>query len=43
MRVLFDKKVFNALLIELEYMRKLIQVKKEQYLFNAKYEGKSRT
>ena len=42
MRVLFDKKVFNDLLIELEYMRKLIQVKKMQYLFNAKYEGKSR-
>ncbi len=40
MRVLFDKKVFLALLHELENMRKILQVKKMYYIFHLPYEGK---
>lgn len=40
MRVLFDKKVFLALLRELENMRKILQVKKMYYIFHLPYEGK---
>ena len=40
MRVLFDKKIFLALLQELEQMRKINSVKKQFYLFNVQYRGK---
>jgi hypothetical protein len=38
-RVLFDKKVFLALLAELERMRKIKTVKKRFYVFHEPYEG----
>ena len=41
MRMLFDKKAFLHLLLELEQMRKLHLVKKKYYLFNVPYFGKS--
>ena len=41
MRTLFDKKVFMSLLIELENLRKILNVKKCFYIFNLPYEGKS--
>jgi hypothetical protein len=41
MRVLFDKKAFLQILLELEQMRKIHQVKKKYYLFNLQYFGKS--
>jgi len=34
MRVLFDKKIFLNLLLELEQMRKINSVKKQFYIFN---------
>ena len=40
MRVLFDKKVFQNTLVELEQMRKLYSVKKQFYLFHLPYFGK---
>ena len=40
MRVLFDKKVFQYTLVELEQMRKLYSVKKQFYLFHLPYFGK---
>lgn len=40
MRVLFDKKVFQNTLVELEQMRKLYSVKKQFYLFHLPYTGK---
>ncbi len=40
MRVLFDKKIFLALLLELAQMRKINSVKKQFYIFNIQYRGK---
>jgi hypothetical protein len=39
-RVLFDKKVFLNLLLELEHMRMIKSVKKRYYLFHEEYQGK---
>jgi hypothetical protein len=39
-RVLFDKKVFLALLQELDRMRMVKSVKKRYYLFHEEYQGK---
>ena len=39
-RILFDKKTFHALLVDLERMRKVLNLKKSFYIFNIPYEGK---
>lgn len=39
-RILFDKKTFHALLIDLERMRKVLYLKKSFYIFHIPYEGK---
>lgn len=39
-RILFDKKTFHALLIDLERMRKVLNLKKSFYIFHIPYEGK---
>lgn len=39
-RILFDKKTFYALLIDLERMRKVLNLKKSFYIFHIPYEGK---
>ena len=39
-RILFDKKTFHALLIDLERMRKILNLKKSFYIFHIPYEGK---
>ena len=38
-KILFDKKVFLSLLVELERMRKIKTVKKRFYLFHEEYQG----
>jgi len=38
--MLFDKKVFLFMLNELEKMRKLLSVKKKNYIFHDQYMGK---
>lgn len=40
MKILFDKKTFYSLLIDLERMRKVLNLKKRFYLFHIPYEGK---
>ena len=42
MRILFDKKTFYQLLIDLERMRKVLYLKKKFYIFHILYEGKPR-
>lgn len=39
-RILFDKKTFHALLVDLERMRKVLNLKKSFYIFHIPYEGK---
>jgi hypothetical protein len=39
-RILFDKKTFHALLVDLERMRKVLNLKKSFYIFHLPYEGK---
>ena len=39
-RILFDKKTFYALLVDLERMRKVLNLKKSFYIFHIPYEGK---
>lgn len=40
MRLLFDKKVFHKLLMDMERMRKLLNLKKQFFIFHIPYEGK---
>ncbi len=40
MRLLFDKKTFHALLLDLERMRTVLNLKKSLFIFNIPYEGK---
>lgn len=39
-QVLFDKKMFHMLLIDLERMRRVLNLKKSFYIFHIPYEGK---
>ena len=39
-RILFDKKTFHLLLVDLERMRKVLNLKKSFYIFHIPYEGK---
>jgi hypothetical protein len=39
-RILFDKKTFHSLLVDLERMRKVLNLKKSFYIFHIPYEGK---
>ena len=39
-RLLFDKKTFHALLLDLERMRNVLNLKKSFYIFHIPYEGK---
>jgi hypothetical protein len=39
-RILFDKKTFHQLLVDLERMRKVLNLKKSFYIFHLPYEGK---
>lgn len=39
-KLLFDKKTFYALLLDLERMRKVLQLKKSLFIFHIPYEGK---
>lgn len=38
--ILFDKKTFHLLLIDLERLRKILNLKKSFYIFHIPYEGK---
>lgn len=40
MRMLFDKKTFHALLLDLERMRTVLNLKKSLFIFHIPYEGK---
>lgn len=40
MRILFDKKTFYSLLVDLERMRKVVNLKKSFFIFHIPYEGK---
>lgn len=39
-RILFDKKTFYSLLIDLERMRKILNLKKSFFIFHIPYTGK---
>jgi hypothetical protein len=40
MDILFDKKIFYMLLMDLERMRKILYLKKSFFIFHILYEGK---
>ena len=39
-KLIFDKKTFHAMLVDLERMRKVLYLKKSFYIFHIPYEGK---
>ena len=40
MRLLFDKKIFFKILLDMERMRKILNLKKQFFIFHQEYNGK---